>query len=372
MRFVNGTVFCEDGIFRKREFSVTESVFSDNRSKDEIINLQGKTVIPGLVDTHIHGGRNYDFTSGTIGDLKNLAFYLAKNGITSFLPTSLTASFDVLKQAYKNAAKLLEETNAGAKIAGIHMEGPFLSYQKKGAQNAEFLSLPDLEVFLELNRLSGGMIKIVCIAPELAGASDFISAAAKTCIVAAAHTSCAYEDAKKAFSVGITRLTHLFNAMPPLLHREPGIIGAAAEDGNVYAELICDGVHVHESAVRAAFSLFGPERIVLISDGVSFFESQEQNRLSSSSSYVKNGAAVLDDGKTLSGSVITLFDCMKKAIFFGIPSENAIIAATKNPALSVGIYDKAGSITVGKQADFVVCDPHFNLETVYLNGKIVR
>jgi len=227
-----------------------------------------------------------------------------------------------------------------------------------------------MEGFNRLNAGCEGLIKIACVAPELEGAMDFIESVRDTCTVSIAHTECAYDTAKEAFAKGATQLTHLFNGMPSLHHRNPGPIAVGAEESNVFAELICDGVHIHPSVVRLAFKLF-PERIILISDslagcgmGDGTYDLGEQKVI------IKGPLATLEDG-TIAGSVSNLFQMVRNAISFGIPESTAILSATINPAKQIGEDKAIGSIKEGKNADFVVCDEKLNIKTVYINGEKV-
>ena len=271
MFFRNAFIFTRDASFVHGSFRVENGKFAEvfcTAVNGDGIDLNGAFVIPGLVDIHIHGNSGADFSDGDRNGLITMARYLAKNGVTSFAPASMTLPYEILEAAFINASGF-EHERAGdcSRLMGIHMEGPFFSEKKKGAQNGAFLKLPDYIAFKRLYDASNGLLRIVDIAPELKGAQTFTALVSKLCTVSAAHTDADYEEAKAVFSAGATHLTHLFNAMPPLHHRSPGVIGAAAEQSNVIAELICDGHHVHESAVRMAFKLF-PRRICLISDAL--------------------------------------------------------------------------------------------------------
>ena len=246
------------------------------------------------------------------------------------------------------------------------------SEKKKGAQNADYLRLPDFEAFRKLYEDSDGLIRIVDLAPELEGSVDFVRQARHLCTVSIAHTDAAYEDAKAAIDAGVTHLTHLYNAMPPIHHRKPGVIGAASEADSVYAELICDGIHVHPSSVRMAFKLFGAPRMVLISDALRCCGMPEgEYELGGQRVWLKDHIARLADG-TIAGSATDLYDCMLNAIRFGIPKEDAIRAATWNPAHQIGKLNLVGSIADGKLADFVICDADLNRKSVVLAGYEVR
>lgn len=334
------------------------------------VNLEGRLVLPGLIDVHNHGNSGADFSDGDYEGLKKMARYLAKAGVTSFAPASMTLPYDVLSRAFATAKQLCEEKPAGhARLLGIQMEGPFFSEKKKGAQNGEYLRLPDYDAFRKLNDECGGLVKIVDVAPELDGAIDFVRRAAKDCTVSVAHTDSDYDHARAAFDAGATHLTHLYNGMPSIHHRSPGVIPAAVENPKVRAEIICDGIHIHPAAIRLAFSMFGAERMILISDALRCCGMPDGK-------YELGGQDVFLEGKTcriasgsLAGSVTNLFDCMKNAVHFGIRLEDAVRAASYNPACALGVQDAVGSIAVGKHADFLVCDDELNREAVYLDGE---
>jgi N-acetylglucosamine-6-phosphate deacetylase len=374
MLFKNASIFTKNAEFVRGSFYVEGETFGkildfvpDEAGED----LQGACVIPGLVDIHNHGNSGADFSDGEFTGLVKIARYLAENGITSFAPASMTLPYDVLAKAFAVGMRLQAEHPAGcSRILGAHMEGPFFSEKKKGAQNAAYLRNPDFEAFQTLYRGSGGFVRIVDVAPELPGAAAFTKKAAALCTVSVAHTDADYDESKAVFDAGATHLTHLYNAMPVIHHRHPGVIGAASENENVLAELISDGHHVHPSAVRMAFRLF-PGRICLISDALRCCGMPDgQYTLGGQDVFLKDGVARLADG-TIAGSATNLYDCMRNAIRFGIPTAEAILSATKNPALSVGCYDTVGSIETGKRADFVVCDSDLTRRRVYLAGSPV-
>jgi N-acetylglucosamine-6-phosphate deacetylase len=327
-------------------------------------------LIPGLIDIHLHGNSGADFSDGAYDGLLRMARFLAGAGTTSFSPATMTLPEDDLAAAARTAVRLRDEQPAGcAAIRGITMEGPFFNANKKGAQNAAYLRTPDIALFRRLQEAADGMIRLACLAPELPGAVEYIRAVRDTGVtVAAAHTEADYDQAAVGFDAGISHVTHLFNAMPPLLHRSPGIIGAAAEREDVTVELICDGIHIHPSAVRAAFRLFGPERICLVSDAMAACGMGDgETMLGGQAVTVRGGTATLPDG-TLAGSVATLFDCVRRAISFGIPAEDALRCATSNPARVLGARD-IGSIAVGYTADCLLCGSDWTLKEVILRGE---
>lgn len=374
MLYKNALIFNVGRGFVPGSFRVENGRFanvSDGACAGEGVDLQGQRVIPGLIDLHSHGAMGADFSDGDYEGLKRMAAYLAKSGVTAFAPASMTLPYDVLAKAFATAKRLSDEQPQGlSRLVGIQMEGPFFSEKKKGAQNADYLRLPDAAAFKALNDGCGGLVKIADIAPELEGAEKFIREVSRISRVSVAHTDADYEQAKMAFAAGARHLTHLFNAMPSIHHRNPGVIGAAAEREDVVAELICDGLHVHPSAVRMAFLLF-PGRVCLISDALRCAGMPDgEYELGGQPVFLKDNIARLADG-TIAGSASNLYSCMLNAISFGIPEETAITAATLTPAKELGCDDRLGSIEDGKLADFLVCGKDMRLKAVYIGGKVV-
>lgn len=374
MNYKNAYLFTEDFKFVKGGFSVVDGKFCCvGEEQEDALDLQGAYVIPGLIDVHNHGNSNADFSDGSYaGDVK-MAKYLASVGVTSFAPATMTLPYAVIARALEAGLQLHKApVEHAARLLGVQMEGPFFSEKKKGAQNGEYLRLPDFAAFEKLYRDSEGLISIVDLAPELEGSVEFVEQAKKLCTVSIAHTDSDYEHAKAAIDAGVTHLTHLYNAMPPIHHRKPGVIGAASENEAVSAEVICDGIHVHPSSIRMAFKLFGADRMVLISDALRCCGMPEgEYELGGQQVFLKDNVARLADG-TIAGSATNLFDCMRNAIRFGIPKENAVRAATWNPARQIHALDRVGSIADGKLADFVVCDAELNRQQVYLGGALVK
>lgn len=370
MRYENGWIFA-DGRFVRGGFSVENGRFAhvleDVPGPAE--DLDGALVIPGLVDIHVHGCAGADFSDGDYAGLVRMARYLARQGVTSFAPASMTLPYDALDKAFHAAARLRREGLAdGARLMGIQMEGPFLSREKRGSQNPAYLRLPDWDSFLRLYDAAEGLLRIVDVAPELPGAVEFTRRASEKCRVSVAHTAAGYDQAAAVFDAGATHLTHLFNAMSGIHHRHPGPIGAASERENVTAELICDGIHVHPSAVRMAFRLF-PGRICLISDALRCCGMADGSYSLGGQEILLSGGVARLTGGAIAGSAADLYQCMRRAVSFGIPREQAVWAATALPARVIGRESETGAIADGRAADFVICGGELEPEAVYLGGK---
>ena len=370
MRYENGWIFA-GGRFVRGGFSVENGRFAhvleDVPGPAE--DLDGALVIPGLVDIHVHGCAGADFSDGDYAGLVRMARYLARRGVTSFAPASMTLPYDALDKAFHAAARLRREGLAdGARLMGIQMEGPFLSREKRGSQNPAYLRLPDWDRFLRLYDAAEGLLRIVDVAPELPGAVEFTRRASEKCRVSVAHTAAGYDQAAAVFDAGATHLTHLFNAMSGIHHRHPGPIGAASERENVTAELICDGIHVHPSAVRMAFRLF-PGRICLISDALRCCGMADGSYSLGGQEILLSGGVARLTGGASAGSAADLYQCMRRAVSFGIPREQAVWAATALPARVIGRESETGAIADGRAADFVICGGELEPEAVYLGGK---
>lgn len=341
-------------------------------SDDVVVDGEGLYAIPGLVDIHFHGAVGYDFCDATKDELLKIAEYEAQNGILAMCPATMSYNEEILSGIMERAA--VYEEKRQAELIGINLEGPFISPQKAGAQNPEYIMPADAEMFLRLQEKSGGLIKLVDVAPEVDGAMEFIEACQGKVVVSLAHTCCDYVTAGKAFAKGASHMTHLYNAMPGINHREPGPIIAALEAG-AEVELIADGIHVHPAMVRATFRMFGEERVILISD------SMEATGLADGSYWlggqnvtVQGKKAVLTDRPdVIAGSVTNLFACMKNCVQnMGIPLEAAVRAATENPARSVGVEADYGRIACGNYANVLLLDSELQIQKIIQKGSLVR
>ena len=326
---------------------------TDNINSGDI-NAGGNRLIPGLIDVHTHGCVGSDTMDA---DFEPMCRFYAEHGITSFLPTTMTMGYDALERV-TNA----ETDFKGANILGFHFEGPYISHKHKGAQNEKYIKNPSNEDFERFKN-----VKMITVAPELEGSMEFIKAVAPDCAVSLGHTDCDYETAINAIENGAICLTHTYNAMPPLHHRNPGPIGAAFEK-HIYAQLICDGFHISKPVVLATYKMFGADRMTLISDSIRCAGLPDGEYESGGLKvFLKDGAARLADG-TIAGSSATLLDCVKTAVKFGIPFDDAVKMASETPANMLGI--KKGRIEQGYDADLLIVDNEINLKTVIINGEV--
>lgn len=319
------------------------------------VDAKGRRVVPGMVEIHAHGCMGLDTMDA---DFKPMCEYLGSKGTTSWLPTTMTMDYDSLKRVDQAKTDF-----PGTNILGFHFEGPYISYKQKGAQNEAYIKDPDLEGFSQFKN-----VKMITMAPELPGSMEFIEKCG--CVVAIGHTSCDYATAIEAIEHGANCLTHTYNAMPGLHHRNPGPIGAAFEK-QIYAQLICDGFHISKPMVLATYKLFGSDRMVIISDAIrpagladGIYESGGLEV------HMKDGAARLADG-TIAGSTATLWQCVCKAVEFGIDFDEAVKMATETPSKLIGA-DKKGRIEVGCDADLLIISDNMEIDNVIIGGEVFR
>ena len=373
MLIKNGLVFCEDFALREEDVYTEFDRISEPNSQTEVLDATGCIVAPGFIDIHIHGANGTDFCDSNRQAHENIARYLASVGVTSYLGTTMAMKKPVLLEMVRVADEFMDNpVEDGAVMRGINLEGPFASLEKKGAMDPNNLIDPDYDFFLELNDACSGRIRLNDVAPEKPGALDFIARTSEICVVSLHHTNADYDLAKEAFLRGASHVTHLYNAMSSFSHRAPGVIGAAADYASS-VELISDGHHVHPAAIRVAFSIFGEDRICLISDAMmACGMSDGVYNLGGQRVTVKEGLATLDNG-TIAGSATPLSESFRRAVVeFGIPLESALRATTANPARVLGMQDEIGSIAIGKRADLTLLDAKtLEVRHCVLGGKLL-
>ncbi len=375
MRISGGQVFDLEQGFLSRDVYTDGPLLSQLSGDSDVLDASGCYVIPGLVDVHFHGCVGEDFSDATPDGLQKIADFELSQGVTYICPTGMTLPEEQLTAICKNTAAHRAKNTGGAEVVGAHLEGPFLCMAKKGAQNGDYLHAPDGAMLKRLQEAAEGYVKLVTLAPEEPGSVEFIKAAAEMGIhVSVGHTVANYDTARTAFEAGADHATHLFNAMPPFAHRDPGVIGAAFDVSHVQAELICDGIHIHPSVVRAAFQLFGKERMIIISDSLRATGMPDGEYPFGGQMIEVHGsrATILGHPETLAGSVTSLMGCLRQAISFGIPAADAVRACTYNPARSIGIQDRIGTLDVGKEASIVLLDQKdLSIRAIIFKGKPV-
>ena len=381
--FSDGIIYIKDGVFDKIIISETSPVNVDSLRNlegdlDEVIDGQGSYAIPGLIDLHFHGCKGYDFCDGTKEAIAEIAKYEASIGVTAIAPATMTLPVEELERILAVAASYKKEAEEsgtqGADLIGINMEGPFISPTKKGAQDERNIIPCDSDICQRFLDASEGLVKFVGIAPECSEESvHFIQQMKDKVHISLAHTNADYDTAMDAFQAGANHAVHLYNAMPSFTHRAPGVIGAVADNKHVNAELICDGVHIHPSVVRATFQMLGADRMILISDSMRATGMPDGSYTLGGLEVdvVGNRATLVSDG-ALAGSATNLLDCMRTVVKkMGIPLETAVACATMNPAKALGEYENYGSITPGKKGNVVLLDSELNLKMVVKEGTEV-
>lgn len=362
----NGKVFQENGAYRIQDIYIENGriVSTENEVTDKsVIDAHGLKVLPGMVDIHSHGAVGHDFSDADTEGFRQILQYEKSSGVTTYCPTSMTLPKEQLLKIFRTAVDVKTDETC-ANIGGINMEGPFIDPGKKGAHVEAYIAKPSVEFFRECNQVCHGMIKLVTLASNMEGAEEFIQELKDETCISLGHTQADYDCSIKAMKQGACHVTHLYNAMQPMGHRNPGLVGAAADCEECMVELIGDGIHVHPAMIRNTFRMFGSERVILISD--SMMAAGMNNgiyTLGGQEVTVKDRKAILSDG-TIAGSATNLYDCMRNVVSIGVPEEDAIFAATRNPAKSIGIYEETGSLTPGKRADIVLADEELNLVRV--------
>jgi N-acetylglucosamine-6-phosphate deacetylase len=349
------------------------SITSDNLENDElIIDAKGKYLSPGFIDIHIHGAGGHDTMEGTFEALNCIAKTIAKSGTTSFLPTTMTVSVEEIRTAVKAIAHAKQNGTEGANVLGVHLEGPFINPQMVGAQNPNFVEEPSIESF---NYMAGDNLDAVVsmtLAPEVPGADELIKyLKSKGIVVSIGHTKATYNETIHAISCGVCHSTHLYNAMPGLHHREPGVVGAIF-DTDITTETISDGIHISYPSLRIAYKTKGLDKVILVTDAMMACGMIDgKYSLGGQDVFVKDNAARLQNG-ALAGSVLTLDKAIKNVYNNTNYSLHEVVKmATLNPAKLCKMEHRKGRIAEGYDADLVIFDEDINIEKVIVNGEIV-
>lgn len=351
----------------QRDLWIENGVICEAKSvADHVVDAKGAYILPGLVDIHTHGAAGVHYGKGE--DYTLPLAHCAKNGVTTVLPTLGTGPLDVMLEEIKKILREKEKHHPGAAVGGIHLEGPFISNQKKGA-----MEVPDLECneesFLSLIDAGQGNIRVVTIAPEREKACRVIALGKEKGVrMSLGHTNATYSEASAAIEAGAQGATHTFNAMRSYDHREPGVLGAVLTDPNITCEAICDMVHISPATIKLIHQCKGTKGMIMVSDSSPFAGVPDGEYLfAGKTRYIKDGVARLANG-TLSASCCTLGEDARKMLEMGFSLCDVVAMCSENPAKAVGLYDFVGSLEVGKDADILICDEWFHLEQVYTKG----
>ena len=369
-------IVLDDQVIDKAYLTIEDGKFGPilmEEPQDAPIKDYGNSIVaPGLVDTHIHGYKSHDVMDNDFEGIKVISEGLLSCGVTSWLPTTLTSSAQLLNDVCETIGNHYQEVT-GAKIRGIFLEGPFFTEKYKGAQNPKYMSDPSVEKLAKWHELSQGLVNKIAIAPERKGVKEFIEfAKSKGVYTALAHSDATYEEAAAAVDAGANIFVHIYNGMSGLHHRNPGMVGAALSLDKVFAEMICDGHHVHPAAARVVTRARGPQETVLITDCMRAGGMGEgRSRLGEFEVVVKDGTARLKDTGNLAGSILELKQGVKNVVDWGLVSPaEALRMASLTPAQSVGIESVCGRIAPGYEADFIVVSDQLELEATYLDGEL--
>ena len=370
----NAKIYTPEHTFRTGDLVIREGRIvygSAPEEGEEVLDAGGAYALPGLVDIHFHGAVGHDFCDGDEAGLQAIADFEASKGVLAICPATMTFSEEILNGIMDMAAA--HKNGSGADLVGINMEGPYISPSKIGAQNPKYVQGADVEMFRRLQARSGGLIKLVDIAPEEPGNLDFIRACSEEVRISIAHTCTDYATAKEAFAAGASHMTHLYNAMPGITHREPGPIIAALED-HAEVELITDGVHIHPAMVRFTFNTFGDDRVILIADSMMACGLPDGSYSLGGQAVTVRGprATLTEHPDVIAGSATCLYDCMRHAVKeMGVPLESTVRAASENPAKSIGVDSDYGSLAAGRYGNVILADEDLNILTVVQKGKVI-
>ncbi|MCI5556459.1 N-acetylglucosamine-6-phosphate deacetylase [bacterium] len=370
----NANIYTPEHTFRTGDLVIRDGRIAFGAAPQEgeqVLDAKGAYALPGLVDIHFHGAVGHDFCDADEAGLQAIADFEASKGVLAICPATMTFSEEILNGIMDAAAA--HKNGRGADLVGINMEGPYISPRKIGAQNPKYVQGTDAAMFRRLQQRSGGLIKLVDVAPEEPGNLDFIRDCAGEVRISIAHTCTSYETAKEAFAAGASHMTHLYNAMPGITHREPGPIIAALED-HAEVELITDGVHIHPAMVRFTFNTFGDDRVVLIADSMMACGLPDGAYSLGGQAVTVRGprATLTEHPDTIAGSATCLYDCMRRAVVdMGVPLESAVRAASENPARSIGVDADYGTLAPGRYGNVILADDDLNILTVVQKGKII-
>lgn len=339
----------------------------------KVLDFQGRIVAPGFVDIHVHGGGGQDVMDASPEGLDRLSLFLAAGGVTSFLATTYTAPHGSILAAARNVRDAIEKGTEGAEVLGVHMEGPYIDQTWCGAQDRRYIRRPQTQELEEVHREAGGNLRMVTLAPEVEGALDAIGwLSARGIVPAAGHTDATYDEAMAGIDAGLRHASHLFNAMRPLHHREPGVAGAALWDGRVSVELIADGVHLHPATLGLAARLKGPGATALISDAIAPAGLPDgEYEFGGAKVTVRQGRCLLESG-SLAGSAIRLCEAVGNMVeLAGFSPEAAVEMASSTPARIAGAADRKGRLAPGMDADITVLDREFSVLLTMVGGRVV-
>lgn len=351
--------------------AVIASRDSASLPEGKVLDFPGAMLVPAYLDVHIHGSGGSDVMEATAGALSTIGNFLAKHGVGSYLATTVSAPVDATLQSLSGLAALMGKEIPGAKPVGIHMEGPFISHAKRGAHAERDLIQPTVALFDRMWEASEGHIRLMTIAPELPGADEVIARAVALGVrVSLGHSNAGIEDAERGVRLGATSATHTFNAMRRFDHRDPGILGVVLNREELFAEMICDGLHVHPEVVRMFWKQKGADRAILITDAMSATGMPDGSyKLGELEVRVKNGKCIIGED-TLAGSTLTLDRGVRNfAEFTGADLATAATLASRNPARMVGLDAQAGSLEAGRSADITVLSPKGEVVETILRGQ---
>lgn len=339
----------------------------------DIIDAKGGFIAPGFIDIHVHGGGGADIMDGEYEAVKKVASTQSHFGTTAFLPTTMTMSKSKIMKSLKSVNEAFKKGTGSAEILGINLEGPYINPEKKGAQSEKYIRKASNNEFLKFKQVSGNLIRLVDLAPELPGSINFISwLHQQGIIVSVGHSNATFEQMQESIGVGLTHVTHIFNAMSGINHREPGVAGAALTSSRLTVELIADGIHVHPAVMKILTKTKDIGKIILITDGIRAVNMPDGTYdLGGHEVTVFKDQARLKDG-TLAGSILTLDKAVRNMISkVGISLIEAIQMVTINPSRFLGVEEKKGSLEQGKDADIVILDKELEVEITIVQGSIV-